>query len=198
MSKESQTQKLFNLARKVFPGGVNSPARTFRSVKTMPIYSRSGQASYLWDEDGHKYIDCVLGWGSLIAGHNNPAVTKALRYIISNGNGVGLSTEYEVELGYIICRAIPSVEMIRIFNSGAEALSAAVKLARHVTKKTKILKLIGAHHEYLYSDDEENVICVHHDNFTELKSVIEENYKDIACLLIEPYPSSFGVLPPNG
>jgi len=68
---------------------------------------------------------------------------------------VGLSTEYEVELGYIICRAIPAVEMIRIFNSGAEALSAAVKLARHVTKKTKILKLIGAHHEHLYSDDEE-------------------------------------------
>ena len=142
----TRSQELFQRALKVLPGGVNSPVRAFRAVGGDPIYFSSGKGSHLNDVDGRSYIDYVLSWGPLILGHCHPEVTEALAEVLATGTSYGACTPAEVELAERICEAYPSIERVRLVNSGTEATMAALRLARAATGRDKILKFEGCYH----------------------------------------------------
>ena len=124
----TQSKKLFSLAQKRLPGGVNSPVRAFKSVNMTPLFIASGQGSKLFDEDGNEYIDYVGSWGPMILGHANPKVVSKLKEALENGTSFGAPTEGETLLAETICEAVKSVEMIRLVNSGTEAAMAVLRL----------------------------------------------------------------------
>ena len=142
----TKSQELFQRALKVLPGGVNSPVRAFRAVGGDPIFFTSGKGSQLTDVDGRSYIDYVLSWGPLILGHCHAEVTAALVEALARGTSYGACTPAEVELGEQICEAYPSIERVRLVNSGTEATMAALRLARAATGRDKILKFEGCYH----------------------------------------------------
>jgi glutamate-1-semialdehyde 2,1-aminomutase len=142
----TKSQEFFQRALKVLPGGVNSPVRAFRAVGGDPIYFASGKGSRLTDVDGRSYIDYVLSWGPLILGHCHPEVTEALVEALATGTSYGACTPAEVELAERICEAYPSIERVRLVNSGTEATMAALRLARAATGRDKILKFEGCYH----------------------------------------------------
>ncbi|MGA2632329.1 MAG: glutamate-1-semialdehyde 2,1-aminomutase [Terriglobia bacterium] len=142
----TKSQELFQRALKVLPGGVNSPVRAFRAVGGDPIYFASGKGSRLTDVDGRSYIDYVLSWGPLILGHCHPEVAEALVEALATGTSYGACTPAEVELAERICEAYPSIERVRLVNSGTEATMAALRLARAATGRDKILKFEGCYH----------------------------------------------------
>ena len=142
----TKSQEWFQRALKVLPGGVNSPVRAFRAVGGDPIYFASGKGSHLTDVDGRTYIDYVLSWGPLILGHCHPEVTEALVEALATGTSYGACTPAEVELAERICEAYPSIERVRLVNSGTEATMAALRLARAATGRDKILKFEGCYH----------------------------------------------------
>ena len=142
----TKSQEWFQRALKVLPGGVNSPVRAFRAVGGDPIYFASGKGSHLTDVDGRSYIDYVLSWGPLILGHCHPEVTEALVEALATGTSYGACTPAEVELAERICEAYPSIERVRLVNSGTEATMAALRLARAATGRDKILKFEGCYH----------------------------------------------------
>ena len=142
----TKSQEWFQRALKVLPGGVNSPVRAFRAVGGDPIFFKSGKGSRLTDVDGRSYIDYVLSWGPLILGHSHPEVTEALVEALATGTSYGACTPAEVELGERICEAYPSIERVRLVNSGTEATMAGLRLARAATGRDKILKFEGCYH----------------------------------------------------
>ena len=142
----TKSQDLFARARRLMPGGVNSPVRTFRAVGGDPLYIASGQGSKITDVDGKSYIDYVLSWGPLILGHCHPEVVEALAGVLKTGTSFGACTPGEVELAERICEAFPSIERVRLVNSGTEATLAALRVARAATGRDKILKFEGCYH----------------------------------------------------
>ena len=139
----TQSTKLFSLAQQRLPGGVNSPVRAFKSVNMTPLFITRGQGSKLFDKDGNEYIDYVGSWGPMILGHANLEVVSKLKETLYNGTSFGAPTEGETLLAEMICEAVPSVEMIRLVNSGSEAAMAVLRLARGYTKRDKIIKFEG-------------------------------------------------------
>ena len=142
----STSDELFARARKVIPGGVNSPVRAFGAVGGTPRFIQGGQGSRIRDVDGREYIDCVGSWGPLILGHCHPEVEEAIASALKRGTTFGAPTEAEVELAEIICRLVPSVERVRLTSSGTEACLAAVRLARGFTGRDRIVKFAGCYH----------------------------------------------------
>jgi len=142
----TKSQDLFARARRLMPGGVNSPVRAFRAVGGDPLYIASGQGSKITDVDGKSYIDYVLSWGPLILGHCHPEVVEALAGVLKTGTSFGACTPGEVELAERICEAFPSIERVRLVNSGTEATLAALRVARAATGRDKILKFEGCYH----------------------------------------------------
>ena len=141
-----RSREIFTRAEKLLVGGVNSPVRAFRSVQTDPLIIDRGEAQYLYDADGNRYLDFVCSWGALLLGHANPQVTQAVATQAARGTSFGVTTELEVELATLINRAIPALEKIRFVSSGTEATMSAVRLARGVTKRDYILKFRGNYH----------------------------------------------------
>jgi len=141
-----RTEGLWTRARAVIPGGVNSPVRSFRSVGGEPFFVERGEGAYLYDTEGRRYVDYVLSWGPLILGHAHPVVTEALERQLGRGTSYGAPTEAEVELAERIIRLVPSVEMVRLVNSGTEATMTALRLARAATGRTLVLKFTGCYH----------------------------------------------------
>src|SRR3989337_2266839 len=137
---------LFKAAKKVMPGGVNSPVRAFRSVGGDPVFIDSASGCILHDADGNEYIDYVLSWGPMIAGHAHPKVTEALREAVTRGTSFGAPTALEIELTSMVRDVFPSMELIRLVNSGTEATMSAIRLARACTGRDKILKFEGCYH----------------------------------------------------
>lgn len=138
--------RLFQDAREIIPGGVNSPVRSFRAVGGQPLFIERGKGARVYDVDGNEYVDYVLSWGPLIAGHAHPAVVRALRDAAERGTSYGAPTEAETELARLVREAFPTVEMVRLVNSGTEATMSAIRLARAFTKRNKIIKFIGCYH----------------------------------------------------
>ncbi|UCG51153.1 MAG: glutamate-1-semialdehyde 2,1-aminomutase [Candidatus Latescibacterota bacterium] len=138
--------ELFEHAKKLIPGGVNSPVRAFGSVGGVPRFVERGKGASIWDIDGNRYIDYVLSWGPLILGHAHPAVAEALREAAEHGTSFGMPTTIELDLAQVIIDAMPSIEMIRFVNSGTEATMSALRLARAHTKRDKIIKFAGCYH----------------------------------------------------
>ena len=142
----SRSEDLFSRALQCIPGGVNSPVRAFRAVGGNPPFIARGDGSRIWDVEGREYIDYVGSWGPLLFGHRPPEVLAALEEVLGTGTSFGAPTEREVELAELICEMIPSVEKVRLVNSGTEATMSAIRLARGYTKRDRIVKFDGCYH----------------------------------------------------
>ncbi len=140
------SSSIWDRAREVIPGGVNSPVRSFKSVGGTPFFVNRGEGAYLYDDDGQRYIDYVLSWGPLILGHAHPDINEAVARQLSRGTSFGAPTAAEVELAERVCAMVPSVEMVRLVNSGTEATMTALRLARAATGRTQLLKFSGCYH----------------------------------------------------
>jgi len=140
----SKSEELFHKAQAIIPGGVNSPVRAGRNVGVDPPFIQRADGCYLWDVDGKRYIDYVCSWGPMILGHRHPAVIQALSDALENGTSYGAPTELEVALAEMIIEAVPSIEMVRMVNSGTEATMSAIRLARGFTGRNMIISSTAA------------------------------------------------------
>lgn len=209
----------FERAKKSIPGGVNSPVRAFRSVGGHPIFFERGEGAYVWDIDGNRYIDYVGSWGPLITGHAHPKVLAALADIMKKGTSFGAPTELESEMAELICDIVPSVEMVRMVNSGTEAVLSALRLARAFTKRDKIIKFEGCYHGHADSmlvhagsgvatlglPDSPGVsvtvakdtITVPYNNVEAIKKAFDNYKNEIAAVIIEPVVGNMGCVVPQ-
>ncbi|MDO8413389.1 MAG: glutamate-1-semialdehyde 2,1-aminomutase [Gallionellaceae bacterium] len=142
----SRNQDLFEQSQRLIPGGVNSPVRAFKSVGGTPLFFKRGQGAYVWDADDKRYIDYVGSWGPMIAGHSHPAVVKAVQDAAAQGLGFGAPTASELEMAELLCKLLPSLEMVRLVSSGTEATMTAIRLARGFTGRSQIIKFEGCYH----------------------------------------------------
>jgi len=216
-----RSKKLFSRAQKRIPGGVNSPVRAFRSVGGEPRFIRSGRGCHVVDVDGNSYIDFLGSWGPLILGHCPPEVQAALRGQISRGTSFGASTENEVILAEMIAEAMPSIEKVRLVNSGTEATMSAIRLARAFTGRNKIIKFDGCYHGHVDSllvkagsgvatlglpdslgvqpQDCSSTISIRYNDAEMVQRVLESNRSEVAAVIIEPVAGNMGtVLPAKG
>ena len=212
------SQRLFAEAQKYIPGGVNSPVRSFRAVEGTPHFIARGAGARVWDADGNEFIDYVGSWGPLVLGHAHPAVLEAVRDAAQNGVTFGALVEGEVELARTICQAIPSVEMVRLVNSGTEACMSAIRLARAFTGRNKIIKFAGCYHGHAdgllvkagsgalthgiatsagvpESYAQETLVAAYND-LESVEQYFNANAGDIAGVIVEPVAGNMGVVPP--
>jgi glutamate-1-semialdehyde 2,1-aminomutase len=214
-----RSREIFARAEKLLVGGVNSPVRAFRSVNTDPLIIDRGEAQFLYDVDGNKYLDYVCSWGAMLLGHANPAVTQAITDQAPRGTSYGVTTELELELATLINRAIPSLEKIRFVSSGTEATMSAVRLARGVTKRDLIIKFRGCYHGHADSflseagsglatlgiADSPGVpqalalltINVAYNDLVAVEQVFHERKDQIAAVIVEPIAANMGVVLPE-
>lgn len=141
-----RSEELFARAQKVLPGGVNSPVRAFRAVNLCPRFITRAEGAYLWDAEGKKYLDYVGSWGPMILGHNHPAVREAVEQAVKDGLSYGAPTEHEVEMAELMVALVPNIEMVRMVNSGTEAVMSALRLARGATGRDGVIKFEGCYH----------------------------------------------------
>lgn len=215
--KLNKSQIAFEEAKQYIPGGVNSPVRAFRSVSVNPPFIKKGKGSKLYDIDGNMYIDYVGSWGPLILGHCHEEVMNELRNILETGTSFGAPTEKETELAKLICDAVPSVEMVRMVNSGTEATMSALRLARAYTGRNIIIKFIGNYHGHSDSllvkagsgalthgvpdspgvptDIVKNTISAKYNDIEGMKKIFETHGDSIAGVIIEPIAGNMGVVP---
>ncbi|EPJ43840.1 MAG: glutamate-1-semialdehyde 2,1-aminomutase [Osedax symbiont Rs1] len=214
----TRSEQLFAAAQQHIPGGVNSPVRAFKSVGGSPIYFKKGQGAYLFDEDDNKYIDYVGSWGPMILGHAYQPVIDAVKKSLDNGLGFGAPTAVETLLADKVCEIMPSIEMIRMVNSGTEATMSAIRLARGYTKRDKIVKFEGCYHGH--SDSllvkagsgaltfgepsspgvpaaiAEHTITLDFNNLENVKATFSEIGEQIACIIVEPVAGNMNCIPP--
>lgn len=210
--------KLFARAQTVIPGGVNSPVRAFKGVGGTPVFFKSGKGPYLVDVDGKKYIDYVGSWGPLIFGHAHPLILKALTAALPHGLGFGAPTEIEVEMAELITQLMPSIQQVRMVNSGTEATQSAIRLARGFTGRNKILKFHGGYHGHADSllikggsglltlgiPDSPGVLeaftnetlIAPFNNLTAVKTIFETFGNEIAAIIVEPIACNMNCIPP--
>lgn len=182
MSNES----IFNESKKYIPGGLNSPVRDYRSMEINPVVIKSGQGVIITDEDGRNFIDFVLAGGSLILGHCNDNVVKSIKEAAENGVAFGASTKLELEMAQLLCETMPNVDMVRVVNSGEEALMSAIKLARDYTKRDKIVR---------FSDDSvSNTLMGIYNDENQVRELFKNYGKEIAAVIIEPVTDNIGVV----
>ncbi|EMZ7516628.1 glutamate-1-semialdehyde 2,1-aminomutase [Listeria monocytogenes] len=214
----SKSEKAFKEAKKVLPGGVNSPVRAFNSVDASPVFMDHGKGAYITDIDGNEYIDYVLSWGPLILGHANPSVVQAITNAAMKGTSFGTPTEIETELAKLVIERVPSIEIVRMVSSGTEATMSAIRLARGYTKREKILKFEGSYHGHgdsllikagsgvatLGLPDSPGVtkglaadtITVPYNDIEGAKLAFEKYGEEIAAVIVEPVAGNMGVVPP--
>jgi glutamate-1-semialdehyde 2,1-aminomutase len=200
------------------PGGVNSPVRAFRSVGGMPVIAARAKGSKLWDCDGRSYIDYIMSWGPLILGHAPEAVVKAIASAAKKGTSYGLPTCAEKDLALLIREAFPSVEKVRLVNSGTEAAMSAIRLARGFTGRRKILKFDGCYHGHADSllvaagsgvatfgipgsagvpeEIVSNTLTARFNDLDSVAQTVRANSGSIACIIVEPVAGNMGVVPP--
>lgn len=144
--QDSRSKEAFAEALRYIPGGVNSPVRAFRSVGLTPYYVERAEGCRIYDIDGHSYIDYIGSWGPLILGHAHPAIIETIQQTAAKGTSFGAPTQLETEMAKLVCERVPSIEMIRMVNSGTEATMSALRLARGFTGRSKIVKFEGCYH----------------------------------------------------
>lgn len=209
----------FAEAKQYIPGGVNSPVRAFQSVGLTPVYIERAEGSRLYDIDGNIFIDYVCSWGPLILGHAHPEVVQAVQETVAKGTSFGAPTEVETQMAKIVCERVPSVDIVRMVNSGTEATMSAIRLARGITGRNKIVKFEGCYHGHgdslliqvgsglatLGLPDSPGVptglaihtIAVPYNDLEAVKLAFARFGKDVACVIVEPVAGNMGVVLPQ-
>lgn len=212
------SDKLFEKATRLIPGGVNSPVRACRSVNRTPVFINRAQGCKLYDADGNSYIDYIGSWGPMILGHRHPAVVTAIEEALAKGTSYGAPTELEIELAEIIVSAVPSVEMVRMVNSGTEATMSAIRLARGATERDTIIKFDGCYHGHADSLLVEagsgvatlnipgspgvpesfigHTLSLPYNDISMFENVMQQKGSSIACVIVEPVAGNMGLVPP--
>ena len=216
--QQTRSQQLFEQAQRVIPGGVNSPVRSFRAVEGTPPFIARGQGSRVWDVDGNEYIDFLGSWGPLALGHAHPVVVEAVQRAAADGTSFGAPVEQEVQLAEIVCQAFPSVDMLRLVNSGTEACMSALRLARAFTGRSKIVKFAGNYHGHAdgllvqagsgalthgiptsagvpESYAAETLVATYNDTAS-VETLFDAWPDDIAAVIVEPVAGNMGVVLP--
>lgn len=215
----SSSSELFKRAQAVMPGGVNSPVRAFSSVGGSPRFIKSARGSRIYDVDGKFYIDYIGSWGPMILGHANPIITNAIAKTMVDGISFGAATEQEVTMAELITRLVPTVEMIRMVNSGTEAVMSALRLARGYTKRDKIIKFAGCYHGHTDSmlvksgsgtltfgspnsggvtaGTAKDTLVADYNNIESVTTLFEQNKGEVAAIIVEPVAANMGVVLPK-
>ncbi len=213
------SSSLFDRAKQVLPGGVNSPVRAYRAVGLTPRFIARADGAYIWDVDHHKYIDYVCSWGPMILGHNHPVIRQAVEKAIVDGLSFGAPTEREVEIAELMTQMVPNIEMVRMVNSGTEAVMSALRLARGATGRDKIIKFEGCYHGH--SDcmlvkagssamdggcpnsagvpvgTAKDTLTAQYNDLESVQRLFDENPNEIACIIVEPVAANMGVVGPQ-
>ncbi|MDP2450874.1 glutamate-1-semialdehyde 2,1-aminomutase [Polaromonas sp.] len=204
----SRNAALFERAKKLIPGGVNSPVRAFKAVGGIPRFVQRAQGAHFWDADGQRYIDYIGSWGPMILGHGHPAVVEAVQKAVLEGFSYGAPTEREVELAEEIVKLVPSIEMLRLVSSGTEATMSVIRLARGATGRSKIIKFEGCYHGHsdallvkagsglatfgsptsagVPPEVVQHTLVLEYNHIAQLEEAFSLHGKEIACLMIEP------------
>lgn len=211
----------FKQAKKVIPGGVNSPVRAFNAVGGTPIFIKKAKGAYLYDEDNNKYIDFISSWGPMIIGHAHPFILESIKTQVEFGTSYGIPTVLETKIADLAVEMVPNIDKIRFVNSGTEACMSAVRLARGYTNREKVLKFSGCYHGHADSfliqagsgastlgtpnspgvtkASASNTILVDYNNRAQLKETFKNNGKELAAVILEPIAGNMGcVIPSKG
>lgn len=210
---------LFENAKKLIPGGVNSPVRAFKSVGANPLFIRKASGCNIFDEDDNCFIDYVGSWGPMILGHCHPQVVNAIKQAMDNGASFGAPTALETELAGLIIEAVPSIEMVRMVSSGTEATMSAIRLARGHTGRDNILKFSGCYHGHadallvkagsgaatfgvpdspgVPTDFAKHTLTAEYNSLESVLKLVADNKDSIACVIVEPVAGNMGTVPPR-
>lgn len=218
MKDNSSSKALFERAKKFIPGGVNSPVRAFRAVGGNPLFMKKAKGPYLYDEDGNRYIDLINSWGPMILGHAHPLVEEAVKQALVDSPSFGAPTAREVEMAELICSIVPSVERVRMVNSGTEATMSAIRVARGYTGRDKIIKMEGCYHGHgdsfliaagsgaltFGTPDSPGVtkgtagdtLIAPFNDLRAVETILENNQQQVAALILEPVVGNMGCVAP--
>lgn len=221
MTKHSNSQRLFQEAQNYIPGGVNSPVRAFKAVGGNPLFIKSAKGAFITDEDDNRYIELINSWGPMILGHGNEGIESAVAKAIKDSLSFGAPTAIEVEMAKLICSMVPSIEKVRMVNSGTEATMSAIRLARGFTGRDKIIKFEGCYHGHgdsfliaagsgaitLGQPDSPGVtegvakdtLTAPFNNLARVEEIVSANSGNVAAIIVEPVAGNMGcVLPAEG
>jgi len=216
--KKDISKKLFAQATALIPGGVNSPVRACRSVATDPIFIDRADGAYIYDADGNRFIDYIGSWGPMILGHRPPAVLTAVADVLARGTSFGAPTDLEIELARLVCAAVPSIEVVRMVNSGTEATMSAIRLARGVTGRDLVVKFDGCYHGHadtllvaagsgvatlgipgspgVPEAVAAGTLSLPFNDIEAVQAVFKEKGDQIACIIVEPVAGNMGLVRP--
>lgn len=214
----SRSEELFKRACEVIPGGVNSPVRAFGSVGETPRFIASADGGYMTDADGKRYLDLVGSWGPMILGHNHPEIREAVIRACEKGLSYGAATEAEVEIAELICSTVRNIGMVRMVNSGTEAVMSAIRTARGFTGRDKIVKFMGCYHGHsdallvqagsgvmtagvpdsagVPAGCTKDTLSAVYNDLSSVKTLFEQFPREIAAVIVEPVAANMGVVPP--
>ena len=215
----TKSEILFDRAKKSIPGGVNSPVRAFGSIGGVPRFIQKADKACMWDVDGRQYIDYVCSWGPMILGHNHPAILEAVVKACERGLSYGAATGIEVEMAELMCSMVPSLEMVRMVNSGTEAVMSAIRVARGFTKREKIVKFTGCYHGHcdallvkagsgamtagvpdsagVPSGAIRDTLTASYNNLESVEELFAAQGEQIAAVIVEPVGANMGVVVPR-
>ncbi|ADU68061.1 glutamate-1-semialdehyde 2,1-aminomutase [Pantoea sp. At-9b] len=215
----SKSENLYAEAQRLIPGGVNSPVRAFTGVGGVPLFIERADGAYLYDADGKAYIDYVGSWGPMVLGHNNATIRNAVIEAASRGLSFGAPTEMEVKMAQLVCELVPSMDMVRMVNSGTEATMSAIRLARGFTHRDKIIKFEGCYHGHadcllvkagsgaltlgqpnspgVPADFAKHTLTCTYNDLASVRSAFEQYPADIACIIVEPVAGNMNCIPPQ-
>jgi glutamate-1-semialdehyde 2,1-aminomutase len=215
----AQSEALYDEAQRVIPGGVNSPVRAFKSVGGTPLFIERAEGAYMEDADGNRYVDYIGSWGPMLFGHADPDVVQSVQQAALDSTSFGAPTDIEIRVAELICELVPSVEKVRMVNSGTEATMSAARLARGYTGRDKIIKFEGNYHGHgdffliaagsgamtfgepnspgVTPGNARDTLLARYNDVESVRALVEANKGEVACIIVEPVAGNMGCIPPE-